>query len=131
MGLEAKLETVNWPAASGEYKVVQVYVDGQSHLLFPRADKKRHAVMLVNMLNALQIPVVQMTIQDEFETRTLPALEGERYRVAGMGRATVDAQQRKAVFYGFSTDYGLYIDSEHLKEIRKLQPDWNIEMGSK
>ncbi len=119
------LTTANWPKESGEYKVVQLDLDGQPYLRFPEKSYYTHAVILMALLSEQDIEYKK--IKDNLDS-DVPALEGERYKVHGMGRARVGVGQRRASFFGVSDGYGLGIDKTHLDAIRELQPDWTIEV---
>lgn len=57
----------------------------------------------------------------------VPAPGGERYRASGMGKSKVNVEQKQASFYGYSEDYDIGIDPEHMDSIKKFAPDWEIE----
>ncbi len=119
------LPPVNWPQKSGEYKVVQLQLDGKHYLRFRQDDwELTHNLILRNFLEAQGIePRTFRTHTDE----TVPETRGERYIADGMGKARVNVEQKRASFYGESYDYGIGISRTHLEQIRHLEPGWQIE----
>lgn len=126
MTLDKDLQTVNWPAESDDYKVVQLDVDGKPYLRF-REPKyvDGHGPILFIFLETLEIPYENTR---GTSGAAVPALEGDRYKVHGMGRARVDVEQKQARLYGKSDDYGIRINPEHLEAVKQLVPDWNISI---
>lgn len=123
MSLDEQLPIANWPTESGEFKVVQLDVDGQPHLRFIEDEWKRHADILMMLFDELAIPYHTLKRSGNLE---IPVLQGERYKVHGMGKARVDVKHRRASFYGTSFDYGIGIDATHLASVKPLLQDWVI-----
>ncbi len=145
MTLEKDLKTVNWPEKSGEYKIVQLYVDRKSFLRFPEGD------MVIDALSDPSTPESHMgflmggvghagilwstlkSLGKEYFMKAgtqgykIPNPEGKDYKVTGMGKAKVDVENKSSSFYGKSLDYEIGIDQTHLDKIKKLESDWKIE----
>ena len=122
---EENKSVVNWPGKSGEYKVVQLRLDGKPYLRFQSDCEIIHGAMLENFLRAQSIDYQTFRTDKD---QTLPEARGERYVVDGMGEADVDVKRRRASFHGSSHDYGISINPKHLEEIKQLEPDWKIEV---
>ena len=60
------------------------------------------------------------------EKPEIPALQGQGYRVIGMGKALIDKDKRTVVFSGQSMSYGIRINIEQLTLARQSQPVWQI-----
>ena len=111
---------ITWPE-SGMYKVVQLSIDGKPLLAF---DDINHGNILANFLKKFGIDF--KVLENRLRER-VPAIEGERYKVLGAGKAVIDAESRKAYFWDKSAGYGVSISEEHVNEIRKLYADWVIK----
>ena len=95
-----------------------------------------YASILEEVLTALEIPYGRMYVDShptgmvdmgQQRTRSLvPSLKGENYVVIGMGFARLNAQKKKAEFYGRSEDYKLGINGTHLDLLKSFQPYWEI-----
>jgi hypothetical protein len=112
----------NWPRKSGEFKVVQMEVDGQPFIIFG-PDTTFHTVLIRKIGQRLNRDMP--TITDKFGNE-FPALESEWYKVWGAGKALANKEKRELIFYGQSKTYGLGISREHLERIRQLKPAWKI-----
>ena len=118
MNLE-DIPRVNWPSGPSSYKVVQLEIDGQPYLRFEEANYYTHGLIIDTLLRKLGIKY------DQIKGMTgswVPALEGERYKVKGMGRAVM-LTGNKVSFLGNSVDYGLGIDRDHLDAIKALESE--------
>ena len=124
MSLDEQLPTVNWPIKSREYKVVQLELDGDLYLRFADEGFVTHAIILMRLLRDRNVEFTQIKSKIRCD---IPALQGERYRVHGMGRSYVNVESKQASFYGHSIDYGIGINRDHIDSIRPLVPDWKLE----
>lgn len=124
--LDEDLPPVNWPEKSRNYKVIQVEVDGKSHIRFPEDCRESiHGFILLALVGAESVD--ELTYEGASTHNPLPELEGERYRVQGMGHAEIDIEEKQARFYGHSNDYQIGISSKNLEDIAKLEKEWEIK----
>jgi len=112
----------NWPRHSGEFKVVQMEVDGQPFIIFG-PDTGFHTLMIKEIGERLNREMTTVTDQSGGE---IPALEGEWYKVWGAGKALANKEKRELIFYGRSKAYDIGISREHLERIRALKPAWKM-----
>ena len=128
MTLEQKIPSTNWPKESGEYKVVQLDIEGQPYLRFAETKYSTHATILILLANKLEreYPTIEKD-RGEYGKDQIPALESDWYKVYGMGKSKIDVGQKTASFYGNSFDYGIGINPEHLNSIKQHEKDWKIE----
>ena len=126
MSLDEQLVAINWPNVSGEYKFVQLDVDGRPHLRFAEDEWEIHGTILMKLLTNLRIPYTEILSRSETD---VPALTGERYRVYGFGKSKIDVEQRIVSLYGKSFDYNIGIDRTHLESIKSSIGDWNIKLS--
>jgi len=113
----------NWPRHSGEFKVVQMEVDGSVFLLFG-SESEFHPVLIREFLLRFPDREVQ-TVQGDFDNQ-YPALEGGWYKVWGAGKALANKEKRELIFYGNSKTYGIGISKDHLERIRAMKPAWKM-----
>lgn len=113
----------NWPRKSGEFKVVQMEVDGQPFMIFG-PDTTFHTVLIRDFLLRFPDRAVQL-VKGEFDNE-YPALEGGWYKVWGAGKALANKEKRELIFYGQSKAYGIGISRDHLERIRALKPAWKM-----
>ncbi|HJW96801.1 MAG TPA: hypothetical protein VJ485_01410 [archaeon] len=113
----------NWPRHSGEFKVVQMEVDGHPFIIFG-PDSEFHTALIREFLQRFPDREVA-TVRDEFDNE-YPALEGDWYKVWGTGKALANKEKRELIFYGHSKAYNLGISAEHLERIRAMKPAWKI-----
>ena len=114
--LDEELQTVNWPVGSGTYRVAQLYVGETPYLRFSQGNSGHPGIMW------------RLAEELGMKLNSPPALRTERYTVAGMGIADIDAENRRAVFHGGSTEYMLVVSSAHLTSIRPEVPDWTLTL---
>ncbi len=124
MSLDEQLPVANWPTESGEYKVVQLELDGTPHLRFAEGRPGSHAVILMKLFSDRDVQYGEIELMNGWR---IPELQGERYKVHGMGTSTVNVEQRRASFHGKSLDYDIGIDTTHLDSVRPLLNDWKLE----
>src|SRR3990172_6744561 len=110
-----QIPTVNWPTEPGEYRVVQLDLDSKSYLRFANDTYELNYEVLRNLLSMAGIEYE--LVKNKKSTRDVPSPEGPRYKVHGMGRADVYPNNKQAIFYGDSYDYGLGLDTELLRKI--------------
>jgi hypothetical protein len=58
---------------------------------------------------------------------SIPVFESDRYKVCGMGKATIDIDKKEALFYGRSWGYPVVLNPEHLERMKPLYPEWSIK----
>ncbi|MBI2575404.1 hypothetical protein HYV82_05980 [Candidatus Woesearchaeota archaeon] len=120
------LPAINWPGASGSYKVVQLYLgegpDRRPYLRFQEGGVISHAGILLGLAGLLgrQCPFLM----------GLPHLISEWYRFVGAGYADVNVEKKEAEFYGGSGSYPMGISSKHLEAIAESARNdgWNIKI---
>ena len=105
----------------GNTKFVQFYIDELPLLRFG-STRLKHGRILAQELTKNNI---QFQVDSEHET---PVLRGERYRVAGMG--VCEYFGKGIHFYGYSQDYGLGPNREHIEAIKHLLGDLEIKVSS-
>ncbi len=127
-------QVANWPAKSGEYKVLQLEIDGKPYLRFGKANQKIinvesasefHVRILVSFLEVTgrEYPIIK-----KFGAY-VPALESEWYKVHGAGSAEIDVERKLASFFGKSASYEIEIDEQHLDSVGLLLPDWKLRIS--
>ena len=111
-------EEIQLPDEDGmEYKVVQVYV-GQEETPVMRVaplSEKSHMKILLELLKDYSIKAVPEVIGSQYLVPVQSFVQGKEYNAIGMGKCKkID---NRVYFYGFSTDYEMRIDGDHLKKI--------------
>lgn len=114
----------NWPRSSGEFKVVQMEVDGQPFIIFGSEDTF-HTLMIKGIGERMnrEMPCVK-----DQSGGDIPALEGEWYKVWGAGKALANKEKRELIFYGRSKAYDIGISREHLERIKEMRPAWKVRV---
>ncbi len=113
----------DWPLTSGTYKVAQLYVPTDNSsvpwLRFYNGEPLFHYGIIMRLQTELRrrVGVQGMTVT----TKRAP-------KVVGMGYAIIDAEKRRAEFYGGFPEYGLEVSPEHLETIKPLLPDWQLTL---
>ena len=120
--MEGKILT-NWPRHSGEFKIVQMEVEGSLFILFG-PDSEFHSALIMEFLRRFPDRPVH-TVKGEFDN-VYPALEGGWYKVWGAGKALANKEKRELIFYGRSKAYDIGISREHLERIRQMKPAWKM-----
>ncbi len=128
MTLDEQLPIANWPIKSGEYKVVQLDINGNPHLRFAEESWETHAVIIMSLALKLrrEYPEIEKD-RGQFGKDKIPSLESEWYKVHGMGKSKVNVDNRQVSFHGDSFDYGIGINRQYLDSIRPLIQDWELE----
>jgi len=121
-GLEG-IPLVIWPRFSGEYKFVQLEVDSMPFLRFESDRARVHASILRYFFR--EVGISPSFIAGLWGI-SCPSLEGERYKVFGMGRADIDLIEQRACFYGTSRDYGIGVNREFFDKHKLLIPDLTL-----
>lgn len=114
---------INWPQTTGIYKVVQFISEGRQCLRF---HEESETVNHVDIMRSLVEDLRKLHPQAWNDSNRVPALKSEFYEVVGMGHAAVDAERKKAFFFGSSVGYEIEISKEHLRDIRLTEPNWGI-----
>ena len=125
MSLDEKIPRIIFPEKSGRYKVVQLDLDGQSLLRFSEENWETHAIILMKLFRELDIKYNKIISRSDCD---VPALQGDKYEVYGMGNSMVSVEEKVASFYGSSFDYGVKMDAGHLDSMKKLAQDWRFEL---
>jgi len=129
---------VLWPVRSGEYKIVQVYVNGTPDLLF--GDKgTMHGQILHRILIEHDIVYDCEWIRGRSSGDSIPSMNFRRgawlgkpaieYRMSGAGMAEVDIDRKNVRFFGNSGDYRIGIDPKHLEDITQRETDWKLSFS--
>jgi len=120
---------VNFPAVYGSYKFVQLEVDCHPLLRFAETDWQTHAFVLQSALESLGISYG--TQPSPLSGTMIPAPDGERYHVAGMGIGVVYPDEKRVLFdssaVSKSLEYQLSLDAEHLNRIQLSVPNWTFK----
>ncbi len=126
MSLDEKIPRANFPTKSGDYKYVQLDIDGEHFLHFSRNQDEMHSGLLLRVFSWCRVwDYSKITNENGSE---IPALEGERYKVYGMGHANVDVDKKTISFWGESYDYKIGLSKEHLEKSASLLKSWNLEV---
>lgn len=110
--------TSNWPLERGLYKVIQIYIN-EKPLIYFSEDTDYHCIMLEQILNDHKIPFLK-------NVRRIPSLEGDKYKVCGMGLMQIsidigtDSSGKKIYFFQRSVDYGIGISRDHIEKIKNI-----------
>ncbi len=111
------------PDKYAEFKIIQLLLDGQPFLCLGNR-RSYHRSILQKFLESKNIAF------DTFKKGSydIPAPKGENYEVVGMGYLliTIDKSEKKAMFFSKSFDYGISINKEHIKSVKKQNSDWAI-----
>ena len=112
---------------SGEYKAVLIRFEEKDYFILKEASKNLHAYILRDFLleNNIGYKTRKNRLSPSFEV-DIPELEGEKYKVIGMGKVEIFHDTKKANFYGKSLDYGLPFSDESISSIKNLMKDWEI-----
>ena len=127
MPTNENIPPINWPEEEGDYKAVQFVIDENPYLCI--CDKTMdHETILEEFLYKFQIfPEIDEENPDP-RLQSLLSLEGERYKVPGMGWVYVETGLKKAYLSGNSSAYDIDISKEHVDMIRPLASDWTLEI---
>jgi hypothetical protein len=117
---------INFPRRSGEYKIVQIDIDGCPYLRFEDADSHAHSVMLLALARELGEKCPLVVADSGHGHNILPALHADWYDVRGMGWASVDVAKRTARLYGQSSDYHIGIEPKHLRRLSQSLRSWRL-----
>lgn len=125
MTLEQDIEIIDLPIENGEFKVVQLILDGKPVML---CGYTYHSEILETYLKSKEIEYkkeIHKTLLGEIE---IPSIEGQRYKVVGMGRAKINSKRKQLQLpYGASADYNLSPDYAFREQLRKQFQDWNTQ----
>jgi hypothetical protein len=114
-------DITNVPDEDGTFKVVQIVIDDVPYTRF--AEKSTlHSLILEELLRRKDIPFSEGAFKQS--SGNGPVLQGERYRVLGMGKADVRTAERFVRLYDFSYDYKIPIDVAHVELLRAERPEW-------
>ena len=120
-------KAVIWPQERGYHKAVQIYAENSPFLVFGSSMDEMHGEILARFLEEHNITYTCVEIPGSVSTVT-PCLEGDKYKVVGMGRPKVIPENKYMSAHGTSTDYIIRMNKEHLEKIQQLYPDWTILM---
>ncbi len=127
MAIEDTLPTVNWPKRNGDYRVVQIEIQGKPYILFEGEHDFTHASIILTLGQKLKKEVRESLPSKLNLSRMVPDLSSDWYQVHGMGFALFSPMFKRASFHGKSSDYELGINREKLELVRGLEPQWRIE----
>ena len=118
---------VNWPECSGEYKVVQFYIEGQPYMRFGKIKNEKNYDIHEFILKRFAEEIGVEYIEIKSKHGPLAALPQDgRHDMAGAGKCTLNLETKVAAFWGDSIDYRRGIDYKHLRKVRELYPEWKI-----
>jgi hypothetical protein len=127
--MEAYERTANWPKSAGQYKVVQIELDGRDYLRFPTDEEQtEHAHILEAFLKAHGVEI-EYSFTGKVSNNMLPAPSGERYFVHGMCRALVLPSQYKCRLDDYSGDYGISYDEMQIEKIKETEMEWRFSFA--
>jgi len=127
------IPVVDWPNDEEAHMVFQAYVNDKPFLLCGKAPEKSmvhgtsDVLFLRNFLRSLDIEYSKLEPID----MDYPQLEGERYKVVGIGMMAVNLEEKKAYICGTSAfHYDLRgLDEQHLEKVIELSDDWIFDVG--
>jgi hypothetical protein len=125
MTIDQKVEFIRLPK-KGIFKVVQIYLDNKPYLMCGDKEKYYHYQLLESFLLSKEVEYASTLVPG---TKLKVAdLEGERYKVAGMGSASINQQEKKFDLPGgFSEGYKIRIDEEFNELIKKEFEGWDFK----
>ena len=128
MPLDEDIELMGLPQ-EGEIKVVQIMFDGHPVMICGSEKESYHAFLLEDFLTSKGINPQRTTSCME-KGRKIVAVEGERYKVVGMGRCVMFSDSKNfRLPYGGSADYQDYVKGTNQEFRERLQQqfsDWNF-----
>lgn len=125
MALEQDIEIINLPNEKGEFKVVQLFLDGKPVML---CGYTYHSEILETYLRSKEIELEKKTRKTLLGEVDIAVPEGPRYRVVGMGRAKIDPRRKQFQLpYDASADYGIGPNWEFREKLREEFQDWNTQ----
>ncbi len=118
------MNIIDLPEQDQSIKVVQMYADNKPVLLCG-PDTDFHAYILQKYLSQSGIP---FTVADTNPRgQVMPALNGDRYQVVGMGNTVVfPSIKTMRTPGGESADYDLGVSQEFNERIKQVLKDWFI-----
>lgn len=125
-------DLVKWPTAPGNYKYIQLYVDNTPLVLF--GQNARHSGILSKGLDSIGIRYnTEIKTLAPGQIVMVVQLEGNRYRVSGMGEAKLEPEKKILTFYidTVSADYELGWDASQTERLKQAKPDWEINTDYK
>lgn len=118
MGLETHID---WPSVSGEYKVVQFYVNGLPYMRFGKIGEDFASSIVGRFAQEISIGV-------RLSDKSVPIFVDERtHKIAGAGKCDLKLDERLAEFYGTSAGYETGINQRHLKALGQFAPDMTLK----
>ena len=125
MTIDQKVELIRFPK-EGNIKVVQIYLDNQPFLLCGKENRFYHAEILENFLICKEVEYTSSPLPGK--NYNVADLEGERYKVVGMGYAKVMVTNPPSMRlpYAGSGDYKIDADEEFNELIKKTLEGWKF-----
>ena len=126
MTIERKVELIG-KEIEGQIKIVQIYLDDQPYLIYGHRSNSWHESLLKHFLIE-KIGDYPTIPHPHYERDVMPALEGERYKVVGMGIAIIDSSEKKLIIYkdDESFDYKIKPNKEFNELIKKSLEGWKV-----
>jgi hypothetical protein len=127
MTLDEDIEIIGLPK-NGEFKVVQLIVDQHHPVMVCGKTNSFHKDLLEDYLKYLEIqPEIDVIPIKTGGTKKLPKLEGERYRVVGMGSAEISSNIKFFQLpYGISVDYQIGVNEDFKKRLKQQFAGWEF-----
>ena len=93
---------------------------------FGNSNESMHGEILSDALKELGIEYKKMKILGSV-SRVTPSLEGEKYKVVGMGKVLLIPDKKCAKWlYGKSLDYDIGLNKNFLESINQFYQDWKF-----
>lgn len=128
MTLEEDIELVGLPE-EGDFKVIQIMFDGHP-LMICGPESKLHTDLLGEYLTSKGIKPKKIIIETKKLRKELICVEGERYKVVGMGHCNISSQTKSFQLpYGGSVDYQDYVrgtNPDFRARLKQQFSGWNF-----
>ena len=121
MPLDEYIPQVIWPEQSGYYKAVQFMIEDKPYMRF-RPVSSFHQMIVMDFAQEAGLESKGICAPKE------KFVDNEKNKIVGTGNCNLNLEEKTALFCGWSKDYKLFINKEHMEEIRKLYPDMDIRI---
>jgi hypothetical protein len=120
MADDSLVEIVNLSDHKGTYKAVQLLVDEKPFLVLGPSPRSFHYRLLESFLQERGISFITIQPPGTKIPCNVPALEGEHYKVVGMGDIYLYPQEKLYTgMSGESQDYRVGIDPTHRSQVKR------------